>query len=131
MARRVVAMDGRPQFWPMWPIDCMAQVRGLDDGSGRRPTAKPNTRMQPHRPDRVNQERQQGKEKIHAAGAALDYRARGLTGESIHELLARHPGTLLICDNSIRAAELRKTRQGRGLEISYQPLHGLPDIGGN
>ena len=80
-------MDGRPQFWPMWPIDCMAQVRGLDDGSGRRPTAKPNTRMQPHRPDRVNQERQQGKEKIHAAGAALDYRARGLTGESIHELL--------------------------------------------
>ena len=43
--------------------------------------------MQPHRPDRVKQERQQGKEKMHAAGAALDYRARGLTGESIQELL--------------------------------------------
>jgi len=39
----------------------------------------------------VNQERQQGKEKIHAAGAALDYRARGLTGESIHELLGGLP----------------------------------------
>ena len=32
--------------------------------------------------DRVKQERQQGKEKMHAAGAALVYRARGLTGVS-------------------------------------------------
>ena len=67
-------------------------VRMQADGPGRMmawamPTARPNTRMQPHRPDRVKQERQQGKEKMHAAGAALDYRARGLTGESIHELL--------------------------------------------
>ena len=50
--------------------------------------------MQPHRLGLLKQERQQGKEKIHAAGAALDYRARGLTGEYIHDLLDRAPETI-------------------------------------